>query len=366
MIGRSKLDWSGVALSLVLASQLFSSGPAAGSEPIRIGVVGEMSGMGGSKLPAGAAVAIAVDLALADAKSSGTLKQDFTVDKRDDICRPDLAATIAREMADREKKVGLVIGHSCPSASLAASQVYREKGILQIDPATTDPVLTEQQRGKPSVIFRVAERQDRAAAIAVIALRNQIAGKNVSLVGGNLQKTWFERFRSLAAGTGGVSPTDVVPDRNAGSGITIVYDPMNRIDLASTGNRDDVYGVFGPDDRVGVKSGDGAKIKRLAERLRQAGYSAPLGPAINAYASIQVWVSAMNAAQSTDTDKVAEQMRKLHFDTIRGPIAFDETGDVQQPVITIVRFQNPIIEVPNQCNEPVCKDCKCGDCCPKK
>jgi branched-chain amino acid transport system substrate-binding protein len=365
MIGRSKLEWLGVASGLMLASQLLSSGPAAGSEPIKIGVVGEMSGTAGSKLPAGAAMAVAVDLALADAKSSGALKQDFTVNIRDDICKPDLAATIAREMADRER-VGLVIGHSCPSASLAASQVYRERGILQIDPATTDPVLTEQQRGKPSVIFRVAERQDRAAAIAVIALRNQIAGKNVSLVGGNLQKTWFDRFRSLAAGTGGVSPTDAVPDKDAGSGVTIIYDPMNRVDLPSTSNRDDVYGVFGPDDRVGVKSGDGAKIKQLAERLKQAGYSAPLGPAINAYASIQVWVSAMNAAQSTDTNKVAEQMRKLHFDTIRGPIAFDETGDVQQPVITIVRFQNPIIEVPNQCNEPVCKDCKCGDCCPKK
>jgi hypothetical protein len=29
-------------------------------------------------------------------------------------------------------------------------------------------------------------------------------------------------------------------------------------------------------------------------------------------------------------------------------------------------FKNPIIKVSKQCNQPVCKDCKCGDCCPKR
>jgi ABC-type branched-subunit amino acid transport system substrate-binding protein len=113
-----------------------------------------------------------------------------------------------------------------------------------------------------------------------------------------------------------------------------------------------------------VPWGDKEMAKKLLDRLKRDHYEPPFGPAINAYASAQIWVQAMRAAASVEPGRITDQMRRLTFNTIRGRITFDETGDVRQPLITIVRYGNPIIEVPNQCNEPRCKNCQC-DCCPK-
>jgi branched-chain amino acid transport system substrate-binding protein len=335
------------------------------AEDLSIAVIGDMS-TAGSPAPA---MAVAVQLAIEDARSTGKLPQMVEQVRTvvlDDFCKPDYAVAKAREAVQMDR-VSLVIGHSCPSASLGASSIYKELNVVLIDPATTNPLLTESNRGKPAPIFRIAAREDRAAAIAVFLLRDAIAGRNITLVGNLYQKAWFDRFQKLAGDRAkGFSVGDTLPDNMTASDVSIVYDPQNRDrGLSHISGSDQVYVVHGPDDRFGTPWGDKDAVRRLADRLKQAHYEPPFGPAINAYASVQVWMKAMKEAASTDPSRVTDQMRKLKFDTIRGPIAFDETGDVQQPIVTIVHFRHPEIEVPNQCNEPTCKDCKCSDCCPK-
>ncbi|WP_456660642.1 branched-chain amino acid ABC transporter substrate-binding protein [Bradyrhizobium sp. JR3.5] len=315
---------------------------------------------------AGPSMALAVKLALEDSRLSGELKHKVRLVEMDDQCKPDWASAMARQ-AVLQDRVVLAIGHSCSGASIAASAVYQEVGVLQIDPVTTAPLLTERNRGKSVPLFRIAERQDRAAAIAVVALSDAISGKNVLLVGGRHQKVWLDRFQSLASGkVKNVAVKDAISDDTPLSDVAIVYDQYSLSrDMNSAPKSDNVYAVYGPDERFGVSWGDKAAVEKLVDRLKQERQLPPFGAAINAYASVQVWVKALKAAGSVDRDRVVEQIRKLKFNTIRGLITFDETGDVRQPVITIVRYSNPIIQVPNQCNEPVCKDCKCEVCCRK-
>ena len=356
------MNQSLLRLSICAAWALLLAAPLSiQAEPLRIGIAGDMS----DRNPAAKALPYAVQFAIEDSRKSGLLSQEITTIVNDDQCKPDVATNIARKFADYDR-VNLVIGHTCASTSLAASRVYQEKGLLLIDPTTTHPILTEELRNKKAPVFRIAERQDRAAAVAVIVLRDQIANKNICMVGDPFRKPWLDRFQALAANASKkFSVTDVIPDKGSGPDICVVYDPDNRSGLDKIGGRDDVIGVSGLDDRFPNPSTNVDQIKDLSKRLKAAGYSGPVSPAINAYAAVQIWAKAMQEVKSAETAKVAEQMRRLKFETVRGVVVFDEAGDVRQPLITIVRYSNPIIQVPNKCNESPCKDCKCDECCPK-
>ena len=70
--------------------------------------------------------------------------------------------------------VVFVVGHYCSGASIAASKVYETAGILQISPASTNPLLTEQ--GRPNV-FRVIGRDDIQGQVAGRYLADHWSGK---------------------------------------------------------------------------------------------------------------------------------------------------------------------------------------------
>ena len=54
----------------------------------------------------------------------------------------------------------------------------------------------------------------------------------------------------------------------------------------------------------------------------------PEGYTLYTYAAVQVWTQAVDKAGSTDFDKVIEQLKSNTFDTVIGPIKFDDKGDV--------------------------------------
>ena len=65
----------------------------------------------------------------------------------------------------------------------------------------------------------------------------------------------------------------------------------------------------------------------VVARFRAQGYE-PLGTRLNAYAAVQVWAQAVEAAGSLDLGPVTEAMHGRQFDTVLGEIGFDEKGDV--------------------------------------
>ena len=62
-------------------------------------------------------------------------------------------------------------------------------------------------------------------------------------------------------------------------------------------------------------------------QFRAQGYE-PLGYTLYAYAAVQVWAQAVEAAGSLDLDAVTEAMHSRQFDTVLGQIGFDAKGDV--------------------------------------
>ena len=79
-----------------------------------------------------------------------------------------------------------------------------------------------------------------------------------------------------------------------------------------------------------VATADTRESPQAAEvvaRFRAQGYE-PLGSTLYAYAAVQVWAQAVEAAGSLDLDAVTEAMHSRQFDTVLGRIGFDEKGDV--------------------------------------
>jgi branched-chain amino acid transport system substrate-binding protein len=79
-----------------------------------------------------------------------------------------------------------------------------------------------------------------------------------------------------------------------------------------------------------IATADMRQSPRAAEvvaRFRAQGYE-PLGTTLNAYAAVQVWAQAVEAAGSLDLGAVTEAMHSRQFDTVLGRIGFDEKGDI--------------------------------------
>jgi branched-chain amino acid transport system substrate-binding protein len=73
--------------------------------------------------------------------------------------------------------------------------------------------------------------------------------------------------------------------------------------------------------------GDNPQAKAVVAQFRIQGYE-PLGYTLYAYAAMQVWAEAVEAAKSLNLDTVIQVMHSRQFDTVLGRIGFDAKGDV--------------------------------------
>src|SRR5690606_11964930 len=103
--------------------------------------------------------------------------QKLKLEVGDDACDPKQAVAVANQMVN--KKIALMAGHFCSGSSIPASDVYKEEGILQISPASTNPQLTE--RGYANV-YRLCGRDDQQGVIAADYLVKNYKGKKIAIV----------------------------------------------------------------------------------------------------------------------------------------------------------------------------------------
>ncbi|TJX23502.1 MAG: branched-chain amino acid ABC transporter substrate-binding protein, partial [Mesorhizobium sp.] len=78
--------------------------------------------------------------------------------------------------------VVLVVGHFCSGASIPASKVYEEAGIVEISPGSTNPQLTEQGRRN---VFRTIGRDDAQGFIAGNYLADRWGDKKIAILHDN-------------------------------------------------------------------------------------------------------------------------------------------------------------------------------------
>jgi branched-chain amino acid transport system substrate-binding protein len=148
--------------------------PAADAE-ILIGVAGPMTGAYawfGEQYQRG------TELAVQDVNAKGgVLAQSLKLIVGDDFCDPDQAVAVARKLAS--DGVLFVAGHWCSHASIPASKVYEDAGIVQIAPGSINSKLTDEGGRN---VFRVCGRDDRQGAKIAHYLADHLADKDIALL----------------------------------------------------------------------------------------------------------------------------------------------------------------------------------------
>ena len=329
--------------------------PAAEAE-IRIGVAGPMTGAQswfGEQFQRGA------DLALADLNTTGgVLGQSIKLIVGDDFCDPDQAAALARKLVG--DGVVFVVGHFCSHSSIAAAKVYEEAGVLQISPGSVSAKLTDE--GRPNV-FRVCGRDDQQGTKVADYLAEHWAGKEIAILddgttfgaglGNVVRRRLQERGVRVAVDetfNPGEFDYSALVSKMQASGVDVFFvgglhretglifraaHERNydiRLVAPSSSATGDFPILTGPgiEGTLMTAAADMRASPQAAEVVAQfhaRGYD-PVGFTLYAYAAVQVWAQAVEAAGSLDLGKVTETMHRRQFDTVLGRIGFNEKGDV--------------------------------------
>jgi branched-chain amino acid transport system substrate-binding protein len=341
---------------LMLATGMAGFAGAAAAQELVVGYAGPMTGQYatfGLQFKNGA------EQAVADINATGgVLGKKLKLEMGDDACDPKQARAVAEKLSSM--KVPVVFGHFCSSSSIPASEAYAEGGVLQISPASTNPVFTERKLWNT---FRVCGRDDQQGLVAGGYLAKSYKGKNIAILhdkstygkglADETQKALNKagvKEKLYQAYTQGDKDFTALVSKMKASGIDAVYvggyhteaglilrqmrDQGVKAQLISgdalvtnefwsiTGAAGEgVRMTFGPDPRK--KPTAAAVVKKFKDK----GFD-PEGYTLYTYAAVQIWAQAAKKAGTTDAKKVADAMHGGKWDTVLGPISFDKKGDI--------------------------------------
>jgi branched-chain amino acid transport system substrate-binding protein len=301
----------------------------------------------------------AAGLAVADLNAQGgVLGESVRLIVGDDFCDPDQAAALAHKLVS--DGAVFVAGHFCSHSSIAAAKVYEEAGVLQIAPGSASAKLTDE--GGPNV-FRVCGRDDRQGEKVADYLAEHWTGKEIAVLddgttwGAGVANGVRRRLHDLGVSvtvdetfTPGEAEYSALVSKLQAAGVDVFFPGgLHRetglifraahdrgYDLQLVSSSSSATGDFpmiaGPAvaGTVMAAAADMRTSPQAAEvvaRFRAEGYDPP-GFTLYAYAAVQVWAQAVEAAGSLDLDPVIKVLHSRQFDTVLGRIGFDEKGDV--------------------------------------
>lgn len=343
-------------LGLALGASIALS-TAAFAQDIPVAVAGPMTG---GESAFGRQMKNGADLAVADINAAGGVNgKKLALQVGDDACDPKQARSVAEKLAS--SKVPFVAGHFCSSSSIPASEAYAEGNVLQITPASTNPVFTERKLWN---VLRVCGRDDQQGLVAAQYIMKAFAGKNIAILN---DKTTYgkgladETKKALNAGgvkeklfesyNKGDKDFNSIVSRLKRENIDLVYvggyhqesglilrqmrdqgmktllmagDALNDKEFASiTGAAaEGTLFTFGPDPR------NKPTAKAIVDKFKAKGID-PEGYTLYTYAAFQVWSQAAAKVKSTDPKKVMEAIKGAEWDTVLGKLSFDAKGDIK-------------------------------------
>ncbi|WP_119255030.1 branched-chain amino acid ABC transporter substrate-binding protein [Shinella zoogloeoides] len=268
--------------------------------------------------------------------------------------------------------VQYVIGHYNSGVSIPASEVYAENGMLNITPASTNPVYTE--RGLWNT-FRANGRDDQQGEIAAKYILENFKDGKIAIVHDKQpygQGLAEETKKALnAAGITEVLLEGITPgekdysaliSKMKAAGTTFIYyggyhteaglikrqmkdlgldakmmagDGVNSNELASIAGDavDGILMTFASDPRKNPAG------KEIVDKFRAAGFE-PEGYTLYSYASLQVIAQAIGKSKSKDSATLAEFIKANGpFSTVIGDLGFDAKGDLTRPEFVIYEWK---------------------------
>ncbi len=346
-----------MASAAVFAGLMLSSSAFA---DIIIATVGPMTGQYasfGAQMKAGAEQAVA-DIN----KAGGVNGEKLVLEVGDDACDPKQAVAVANQLVG--KGAVFVAGHFCSGSSIPASAVYAEEGVVQISPASTNPVLTDERAG-PGV-YRVCGRDDQQGQVAGTLLATEFKDKNIAIIqdktayGKGLADATKAVMNKLGkkevmyeAYTAGEKDYTALVSKLKAANIDVLYvggyhteAGLIKRQMVDQGMKtmlvsgdalvtDEYWSITGPagNGTIMTFSPDPRKnpeAKPVVEELEAAGKTAE-GYSLYTYAAVQIFADAAKKVGGTDFDAIVDELNKDKFDTVLGQLSFDAKGDVSLP-----------------------------------
>lgn len=125
------------------------------------------------------------EMAVEEANASGRFKYKIELAAFDDRADPKEAVNVANQIAS-DPAIFAVVGHLNSGCSIPAAQVYAKKNLPMLNPASTNPKLTQQQLEPswtwPRNIFRVNATDDVQGRFAAQYLRKNLQLKTVAVI----------------------------------------------------------------------------------------------------------------------------------------------------------------------------------------
>src|SRR5690349_1812529 len=342
--------------SLALSTAAFST--AALAQDLTVAVAGPMTG---GESAFGRQMKNGADMAVADLNAAGgVLGKKLALDAEDDACDPKQARSVAEKIGSA--KIPFVAGHYCSSSSIPASEAYADGNVLQITPASTNPLFTERKLWN---VARVCGRDDQQGQVAAAYIVKNFKGKNIAILD---DKTTYGKGLAdetkKALNKAGVTEKmhesynqgdkdfNAIVSRLKANNIDLVYvggyhqeaglilrqmrdQGLKTVLMAGDALADKEYAsitgpagegtlfTFGPDPR------NKPTAKKIVDAFKAKGID-PEGYTLYTYAAMQVWSQAAAKAGTIDPKKVMDTIKGGAWDTVIGKMEFDSKGDIKQ------------------------------------
>jgi branched-chain amino acid transport system substrate-binding protein len=292
--------------------------------------------------------------------AGGLLGKKLALQVGDDACDPKQARSIAEKFASA--RIPFVAGHYCSSSSIPASEAYADGNVLQITPASTNPLFTERKLWN---VARVCGRDDQQGLVAGEYIAKNYRGKNIAILNdkttygkgladetkkalnkAGITEKMFESYNK------GDKDFNAIVSRLKRDNIDLVYvggyhqeaglilrqmrdQGLQTLLMAGDALADKEFAsitgpagegtlfTFGPDPR------NKATAKAIVERFKAKNID-PEGYTLYTYAAMQVWSQAVTKAGTTDPKKVMDTIKGSAWDTVIGKLEFDAKGDIKQ------------------------------------
>jgi branched-chain amino acid transport system substrate-binding protein len=344
-------------LALACSLGLALAGCGQKDDTIKFGIGGPITG---SDAAFGAQLKQGAEQAIADINDAGgILGKKISVSVGDDVGDPRQGVSVANNFVAAGVK--FVVGHFNSSVTIPTSEIYQENGAIQITPASTNPRVTERNMWN---IFRTCGRDDQQGAIAGDYIVQRFRGKKVAILhdrttyGQGLADETKKTMNSKGVQEvlyEGINKGDkdfsAVISKVKASGADLVYwgglhtegglivrqmrdqgvnaplmggDGITSDEFATIGGPgvEGTLMTYGPDPRKR------AEAKTVVDKFRAKNFE-PESYTLYAYAAVQIFKQAAEAANSLDPKKVSEMMKSgRKFNTVIGEISYNPKGDI--------------------------------------
>jgi branched-chain amino acid transport system substrate-binding protein len=358
----SKTSLSAIALAAMLAALPW---PAAAKDKVKVGFIGPLTGgTAANGLGGRNSADLAVKLRNADAKA----KYEYELVVLDDECKPNVAVQAATKLG-ADRSIVASVSHYCSVAAIAAVETYNRLGLPMVVWGAVLPDIT--YRNKFPEVHRVNGtmiNQNEVAAKFMTGLgfktwvvihdttdygkgHNEYFSKYVKANGGQIlgtfgvtadqqdftaEVTQAKTFNPEVIYFGGLTPIGIrLRSQMDKIGLNAVFE-------GTSGIKSDAYiQGLGPLAEGSLSFIEGAPIEKLPggkqfqEQYDKAGYKEP-PEAYGAFAFVAMQLILDKIEQvGPDRKKVTDALGKVvNYDSIAGPVTFDDHGQNTVPLIT--------------------------------